>query len=58
MQEVRAPVLLGVSMSLKELADFIKDVGFPIFITLYLLFVHDKILREIRQEVKRLNLKG
>lgn len=44
-------------MSLKELADFIKDVGFPIFITLYLLLVHDKILREIRQEVKKLNLK-
>ena len=44
-------------MSLKELADFIKDVGFPIFVTCYLLFRHDKMLREIRQEVKRFNLK-
>jgi len=44
-------------MSLVEIADFIKSVGFPVFVTCYLLFRHDKILREIRQEVKKFNLK-
>lgn len=41
-------------MSLDQMAMFIKDVGFPIFICCYLLFRHDKILREIRNDIKKL----
>lgn len=41
-------------MSLETIGLFIKDVGFPVFICCYLLFRHDKILREIRTDIKKL----
>jgi len=41
---------------IKEIADLVSQIGFPIVVCLYLMTVTDKRLREIRDAIK--DMKG
>ena len=43
---------------MNELIILIKDLGFPIFVAVYFMFVLNKRLKEITGELKRMNYKG